>query len=215
MVKNINYFYYLLMFCLMSFLGGCTTTFENNEQVQGPNLTQNEWNNQRNILLEKESFISRGSIDLDLVPNGPYGNTTNTTGHANYTYQVKPNMYMFAITHFAAGLILQIKSGGSVKGIELTNSDGTKYHFSSEQELNNIVHVPVSRVPYWIMGLELGDEDSVIKDENGRIEKITKSGWTIKYYEYAKFDELILPKRVEMKNLSVGTLKLVVEKWEF
>lgn len=200
---------------LALFLGGCTTSFDTNKPITGPNLSQNEWESQRNILLDQEKYVTRGAVDIDLLPQGRYGNTTNTQGSANYVYQAEPNSYIFAVTHFMAGVIFKVKKGYGTPGVELLNSDGNKYNFPSEEEFSKAVQIPISRFPFWIMGVTFGDEKEVRRDAQGRLEKFTNNGWVITYYEYDYFDKFVLPKRLIVNNPKIGTIKIEVKSWEF
>lgn len=196
-------------------LSACTTSFEQNVQIIGPNLTKEQWNAQRDVLLDKSTFTTRGEVEIDLLPQAHYGNTnTNTQGSAKYVYQAKPNSYTFAVTHFMAGVLFKVKKGDGVPGVELINSDGNKYNFPSEAEFSKAVQIPISRLPYWIMGITLGDERDIRSDASGRLEQFNSNGWIVRYYEYEKFGDFILPKRLIVTNAKVGTIKIVVNKWD-
>ena len=194
----------------------CTSRFEENLEVVGPNLTKEQWDAQRSVLVDKENFVTRGDVEIDLLPQARYGNTnTNTQGSAKYVYQAKPNSYTFAVTHFMAGVLFKVKKEQGVPAVELINSDGNKYNFASEAEFSKMVNIPISRLPYWIMGISLGDEKDIKADAQGRLEKFNNNGWIVTYYEYDRYGEFILPKRLIVNNPKIGTIKIIVNKWNF
>ncbi len=196
-------------------LSGCSSTFEQNEQITGPAISEAQYKEQKMKLVDLNKYVNRGSIDLDLLPQSEYGNsTTNTRGSAKYVYDLKSNSYVFAVTHALAGVLLKVKSDPKIGGIELTTSEGKKYLFNNEVEFVRAVHIPVSRLPYIIMGINLGDETDVKYDENGHLKTMSLQGWYVRYYEYANFGDYILPKRLELRNSNVGTVRIVVDSWE-
>ena len=43
----------------------CTSRFEENLEVVGPNLTKEQWDGQRSVLVDKENFVTRGDVEID------------------------------------------------------------------------------------------------------------------------------------------------------
>lgn len=212
-MKHCGAFIFVLLATLL--FTGCSSTFEQNEQITGPGLSADQRNEQRNRLLNIVNFESRGSVELDLLPQSEYGSSANTRGSARYVYNQKNTSYMFAVTHAIAGVLLKVKSGIDGGGVELTSSDGQKYRFANDIEFMRAVHLPVSRLPYFILGISLGDETQVEFDDDGHLKSMVLQGWNVRYYEYAFFGTDILPKRLELRNSKVGTIRIVVDSWDF
>ncbi|MBQ8706756.1 MAG: outer membrane lipoprotein LolB [Succinivibrionaceae bacterium] len=194
-------------------LGGCQSLPDDNAPVTGPSLTAEQWSRQKAYLVDVQNYLSRGSMVLDLLPRTSYGSNTNTRGSASYVYSADGAGYVFAVTHSVAGMLLKIKRGSS--GIELTDSDGNRHEFRTEQSFNDAVKIPVSRIPYWIMGVAMGDESVVRYDQEGRLNYAESMGWKIRYYEYANFGTLVMPRSLKLENSAVGSIVITVDEWEF
>ncbi len=194
-------------------LVGCDSSFEDNTLILGPYLTASAMDQQRSMLIDRENYVISGSMTLDLLPQGRYGSNTNTRGSASFVYKRNGLSYVFVVTHAVAGRLLKINR--TERGLELTNSDGVVYNFPSEEAFLKAVKIPAGRLPYWIMGIALGDESKVQYDEYRRLKYANAMNWHVNYYEYGAYNNFILPKRLKLDNSTVGTIKVTVDNWEF
>lgn len=196
-------------------LCGCESTFDDSQPISGPFLSGQEWNAQKLILVDVQKYKVNGSMILDLIPRTNYGSNTNTRGSASFLYSRSGTDYTFTVTHALAGQLLKIRKSKEAGGIELTGSEGNQYRFSSEREFMEAVSLPVDRMPYMIMGVTFGDESETRYDESGRLAYQVVDGWRIRYYEYGRFGDFVLPSKLKLENVSVGTIKITVKGWNF
>lgn len=200
------------MACALMF-AGCTSTFEDNPLPIGATLTNDQWKAQRAELLELENFTVKGKVELNLVQRSRYVNDGGTKGSARYSYsQFGVEKFSFTVTHPMAGQLLAVKKKAG--GMEMTDSDGDVYKFESEREFVDAVKLPVSRLPWWMMGVTLGDEKNIIREQDGRLVSFSNSDWTIHYHEYEQLaDGKVLPKRLTASSNNFGTIRITVGEW--
>ncbi len=211
----INKFLPAAVFVLSAVLCGCESTFDDNQPVTGPFLSVQEWNAQKLSLVDMQKYKVNGSMILDLIPRTSYGSNTNTRGSASFLYNRDGTEYMMVVTHALAGQLVKIKKSKEVGGIELTGSEGNQYRFSTEREFMEAVGLPVDRLPYLMMGVSLGDESETRYDDSGRLAYLFVDGWKVRYYEYARFGEYVLPSKLKLENVSIGSIKITVKEWNF
>lgn len=192
---------------------GCSSTFEDNALPTGATLTNDQWAAQRTELLGLENFTVKGKVDLNLVQRSRYVNDGGTKGSARYAYsQLGVEKFSFTVTHPMAGQLLSVKK--KTGGMEMIDSDGNVYQFESERQFIDAVKLPVSRLPWWMMGVTLGDEKNIIREHDGRLVSFSNNDWTIQYHEYERLENgKVLPKRLTARSHNFGTIRITVGEW--
>ncbi len=203
----------VLAVCSALLLSGCLAT-GGSDVITGPTLTEQQWNEQRTRLVDADNYLIRGTLDLNLLPRHTYAGNTSTRGSASFVYSRDGLNYVFVVTHHLAGVLLKIRRSEAA-GVELTDADGVKHTFRSEKECLDTVRIPTGRLPYWMMGILLGDESASRRDQEGRLAMAESAGWRISYFEYGLFGSYVLPRRMKLENSDVGTIMVATDSWEF
>ena len=76
-------------------------------------------------------------------------------------------------------------------------------------------HVPVSGLGYWLRGLPQPDvlPDSLTLDEQGRVRKLSQSGWRVRYQSYSDKDGYDLPARLFLQHNELE-LRIAIRQWD-
>ena len=74
--------------------------------------------------------------------------------------------------------------------------------------------LPVGGLPYWIRGLPQPDTriEALILDERQQLRQLRQSGWDIRYSDYRRVDDYLLPAKMRLEN-SALRVKLAVTAW--
>jgi outer membrane lipoprotein LolB len=114
------------------------------------------------------------------------------------------------------GLGLMELSGGP-EGVVLRTSDHKTFHATSPEQL--LVErvgwsVPVGGLRDWIVGRIPRDTGvhAYKIDTAGRLERLSQSGWNIRYLAYRQIGRMQLPKTVSLQNQRVSA-RIIVSQW--
>ncbi len=104
---------------------------------------------------------------------------------------------------------------GNDFGVSLQHPDGRKLFAQDADallEAETGMKLPIAGLRYWVVAKPLPSvkHDRLLDDE-GRLARISQSGWIIEYKDY--MDGSRLPRKVELSN-AVLRVKLVVDSWE-
>ncbi len=73
--------------------------------------------------------------------------------------------------------------------------------------------LPVSQLRYWVLGLPAPDETpTLVIDDQGRTANLKQNGWQIDYAEYQTFDNLELPRKIDLAD-GTHSFRLVIDQW--
>lgn len=108
-------------------------------------------------------------------------------------------------------------TGGPGYAVMVT-SDGEKF---IETDVNRLLEqhtgwqMPVDGLKYWALGLVDPDQPAQrVFDEQGRLNRLSQSGWTIQYKSYSMQGKVEMPRKIHLEN-SHFKVKLVFMNWKF
>ena len=105
---------------------------------------------------------------------------------------------------------------GDPELILITTSKGAEYEVRNAEldlEYQFGWKIPVHSMRFWVIGVPDPSLafDAVI-DEDGRATLLDQQDWQIEYKSYRRYDGLVLPRRIEMRNADVR-IRLAVDRW--
>jgi len=107
---------------------------------------------------------------------------------------------------------------GDRNGVELQDGQGgSEWAADADALLRQAtgLQVPVSGLRYWMLGLPVPAEaeQSRTVDDQGRLLKLSQSGWEIDYRDYMEVDGQSLPRKVFLQRDDLR-VRLVVGQWQ-
>ncbi|MDJ0656201.1 MAG: lipoprotein insertase outer membrane protein LolB [Xanthomonadales bacterium] len=97
-------------------------------------------------------------------------------------------------------------------------ADGTVY---TADDVESLVlaqtgwHIPVQALQYWVRGVQspVLAGKSVIRDAQGRLQRLEQMGWTVVYDRYRQLDNgMVLPRKITATRRD-SRIRLIVKSW--
>jgi outer membrane lipoprotein LolB len=106
---------------------------------------------------------------------------------------------------------------GGRHGVEMRVSDGQVYTAADAETLlqqNLGWRFPLSELRYWVTGLPAPHTTPTLTlDEDGRLASLAQDHWTVRYPDYHRVGDVVLPKKVFVDNSDLN-VRLVIDRWE-
>ncbi len=104
-------------------------------------------------------------------------------------------------------------------GAALRLADGTVYTANDVESLvlaQTGWRIPVQALQFWVRGVEspLLAGNAVIRDEQGRLQRLEQLGWTVVYDRYRQLDNgMVLPRKITATSQD-SRIRLIVKSWQ-
>lgn len=191
------------LFIATLLLGACSS-IPDTDRVAGENPAN--WQRHFNHVFEINSWYARSKIAVKTVDQG-------FSGHLSW--QQNPDNYEIDfVGPMGIGLM---KISGNAQQTSLMIPDKPLYSGRSpEQLLQNHTgyQLPVSQFYFWARGIpnpELAFDIQL--NHSSQLKRLRQLGWDIEYFNYQKYQNLMLPSKVVMKKGTIK-IKLVRMDWQ-
>ena len=111
--------------------------------------------------------------------------------------------------------LAHIQAGAS--GATLTGADRNQYHASDVESLTRRAlgwELPLARLTWWVRGeiVPGGAIGEAVRDQQGRLARLTQDGWNITYAHRAANEAGPLPQRLDLAR-DGQQIRLVIDSW--
>jgi outer membrane lipoprotein LolB len=111
--------------------------------------------------------------------------------------------------------LAHIQAGAS--GATLTGADRNQYHASDVESLTRRAlgwELPLARLAWWVRGEIVPGEGigEAVRDQQGRLARLTQEGWNITYVHHAANETGALPQRLDLAREG-QQIRLVIDSW--
>ncbi len=113
---------------------------------------------------------------------------------------------------------------GDEDSVVMRTGDGAQRAENAETLLYNRLgwRIPVNGLRFWVLGLPDPDAPAVSQqdselDAQGRLIRLSQSGWEIDFRRYVSVDGIDLPNKIFLTNRQTGAnleVRLVIQKWQ-
>lgn len=102
-------------------------------------------------------------------------------------------------------------------GATLTGADGNQYHAGDVESLTRKAlgwELPMARLAWWVRGeiVPGAVTGEVVRDQQGRLIRLTQDGWRITYVQHDSNETGGLPQRLDLIR-EANRIRLVIDGW--
>jgi outer membrane lipoprotein LolB len=187
----------LYALALLVLLPGCST-------LPGPDLAATDPS--AALRAQVTDWQLRGRVSLTRGDQG---------WHAGLDWENHPDSYRLQV----AGPLGQgaLRLTGSPLQVVLEDAEGRRYVAADAESLLLEVtgwELPVAGLRDWVRALPVPDVPATVqRSDDGRVARITQSGWTIDYLRFAAVEGMQWPVRMRMARDDLA-VRLVIDQWQ-